>query len=145
MTNPRLPHEGEQRVVPIDQLRGGKFNPRKDFKEAELLELADSIRQHGLVQPIIVRADPAGGYATGGTGRIVTEIPGSTLPRAVVFRDSFTSSLAPLISEHFSRVVYLWQNDFDAAVVESEHPDVVLHEIVGRHLHKIYPYPDLIP
>ena len=33
MANPRLPHEGEQRVVPIDQVHGGKFNPRKDFKE----------------------------------------------------------------------------------------------------------------
>ena len=63
IANPRLPQEGEQRVVPIDQLRGGKFNPRKEFKEAELLELAASIQQHGLVQPIIVRADViAGGY-----------------------------------------------------------------------------------
>jgi ParB family transcriptional regulator, chromosome partitioning protein len=62
LAQPRLPHEGEQRVVPIDQVRGGKFNPRKDFKEAELLELGASIQLHGLVQPIIVRADPAGGY-----------------------------------------------------------------------------------
>jgi ParB family transcriptional regulator, chromosome partitioning protein len=62
LANPRLPQEGEQRVVPIDQVRGGKFNPRKDFKETELLELAGSIQQHGLVQPIVVRADPAGGY-----------------------------------------------------------------------------------
>ena len=62
MANPRLPQEGEQRVVAVDQLRGGKFNPRKDFKEAELQELAMSIQQHGLVQPIIVRADPAGGF-----------------------------------------------------------------------------------
>ena len=62
ISSPRLPHEGEQRVVPIEHLRGGQFNPRKDFKEAELLELAESIRQHGLVQPIIVRADPAGAY-----------------------------------------------------------------------------------
>ena len=61
IANPRLPQEGEQRVVSIDQLRGGRFNPRKDFKEAELLELAASIQQHGLVQPIIVRADPIGG------------------------------------------------------------------------------------
>lgn len=57
----RLPAEGEQRMVPIDQVRGGKFNPRKDFKEEELNELADSIRTKGLVQPIIVRPDPAGG------------------------------------------------------------------------------------
>jgi len=53
----RLPQEGEQRVVPTDLLRGGKFNPRKDFREEELAELAESIRVKGLVQPIIVRAD----------------------------------------------------------------------------------------
>lgn len=63
MAQPRLAPEGEQRVVPIDQVHGGKFNPRKDFKEAELDELAASIRLHGLVQPIVVRLDPAaGGY-----------------------------------------------------------------------------------
>jgi ParB family transcriptional regulator, chromosome partitioning protein len=57
----RLPPEGEQRLVPIDQVRGGKLNPRKEFREEELAELAESIRQKGLVQPIIVRADPAAG------------------------------------------------------------------------------------
>jgi ParB family chromosome partitioning protein len=57
----RLPPEGEQRVVPIDQVRGGKLNPRKEFREHELVELAESIRQKGLVQPIVVRADRAAG------------------------------------------------------------------------------------
>ena len=54
----RLPAEGEQRLVAIDLLRGGRFNPRKDFREEELSELTDSIRSKGLVQPIIVRRDP---------------------------------------------------------------------------------------
>ena len=60
----RLPPEGEQRLIPIDLLRGGKFNPRKDFREEELAELAESIRAKGLVQPIIARPDPeaAGSY-----------------------------------------------------------------------------------
>ena len=59
----QLPAEGEQRVVPIDQLRGGSMNPRKDFREDELQELANSIRQKGLVQPILVRPDAStGGY-----------------------------------------------------------------------------------
>lgn len=89
--------------------------------------------------------EPAGGYATGGDGRIVTEIPGSSLPRAVVFRDSFFSALAPLLSEHFSRVVYYWQNDFDAAAVAQEQPDIVIQEIVGRHLHAFVPSPELVP
>lgn len=54
----RLPPEGEQRMIPIDQLRGGRFNPRKDFREDELAELAHSIQQKGLVQPIVARPDP---------------------------------------------------------------------------------------
>ena len=55
VTQPRIPPEGEQRMVPIEQIRGGKLNPRKTFKEDELNELADSIREKGLVQPILVR------------------------------------------------------------------------------------------
>jgi ParB family transcriptional regulator, chromosome partitioning protein len=60
---PRLPAQGEQRIIAIDQLRACVSNPRKDFRESELAELADSIRQRGLVQPIIARTDPErGGY-----------------------------------------------------------------------------------
>lgn len=63
LAEPKLPSEGEQRVVPIDQIRGGKLNPRREFKEEDLAELAESIRQKGLVQPIVVRPDRlAGGY-----------------------------------------------------------------------------------
>src|SRR5262245_5385377 len=92
-----------------------------------------------------VVVEPRGEYATSGLGRIVTEIPGSNLPRAVVFRDSFTSLLAPYLSEHFSRVVYLWQNNFDADDVLKEHADVVIEEIIGRHLHNVIPSLELIP
>lgn len=58
VTHPRIPPEGEQRMVPIEQIRAGKLNPRKTFKEDELTELADSIREKGLVQPILVRPEP---------------------------------------------------------------------------------------
>jgi ParB family chromosome partitioning protein len=59
----RLPAHGEQRLVSIDQLHPSGFNPRKDFDETELAELADSIRSKGLLQPIIARPDPQrGGY-----------------------------------------------------------------------------------
>jgi ParB family chromosome partitioning protein len=64
VTSPRIPPEGEQRMVPIDMVRAGKMNPRKTFKDEDMLELADSIREKGLVQPILVRPDPlaAGSY-----------------------------------------------------------------------------------
>ena len=55
----RLPPEGEQRMVPIAQIKSSVLNPRKDFRDDELAELAESIRTKGLVQPIIVRPDPA--------------------------------------------------------------------------------------
>ena len=89
--------------------------------------------------------EPSGGQPDDEVGRLVTEIPGSTLPRAVIFRDSFASQLAPFLSEHFSRTVYLWQNDFDTEVVEREHPALVIQEIVGRHLHNFIPSPELVP
>jgi hypothetical protein len=89
--------------------------------------------------------EPPGADAAAEAGRLVTEIPGSSLPRAVIFRDSFASRLAPFLSEHFSRVVYLWQNDFDGDVVLDEHPDVVIEEITSRHLYVFMPSPELIP
>ncbi|MGE3065502.1 MAG: ParB/RepB/Spo0J family partition protein [Hyphomicrobiaceae bacterium] len=52
---PRMPSEGDQRIVGIDEIQRGPLNPRKDFREQDLAELADSIRQRGLVQPILVR------------------------------------------------------------------------------------------
>ncbi len=52
-----LPAHGEQRLVPIAELRPSGLNPRREFAEAELKELADSISAKGLVQPIIVRPD----------------------------------------------------------------------------------------
>jgi ParB family chromosome partitioning protein len=53
----RLPEQGEQRLMPIADLHPSGLNPRKDFADTELAELADSIRAKGLVQPIICRPD----------------------------------------------------------------------------------------
>jgi hypothetical protein len=89
--------------------------------------------------------EPAGWNPREAIGRLVTEIPGSTLPRAIVFRDSFTDGLVPFLSEHFSRVLYVWQNDVDPDVVLSEHADVVIQEIVGRHLYSFVPSPKMVP
>jgi len=89
--------------------------------------------------------EPTGAHETDEEGRLVTEIDDPSLPRAVIFRDSFVSRLVPFLSEHFSRAVYLWQNDFDAAEVLKEHPDVVIQEIVGRHLYNFIPSPELVP
>jgi ParB family transcriptional regulator, chromosome partitioning protein len=45
-----------QRRVPIEWLRPNPRNPRRNFAEAELDELAASMRERGIIQPIVVRA-----------------------------------------------------------------------------------------
>ena len=50
-----------QRRVPIEFLKPNPRNPRRNFLDAELDELAASIRERGIVQPIVVR--PARGSA----------------------------------------------------------------------------------
>jgi ParB family chromosome partitioning protein len=44
-----------QRKVPIEYLKPNPRNPRRAFSESELQELASSIKQHGVIQPIAVR------------------------------------------------------------------------------------------
>ena len=43
------------KTVAVADLTASPFNPRQDFREEELRELADSIREKGVLQPILVR------------------------------------------------------------------------------------------
>ena len=45
----------DQQTVPLSALKASRFNPRRDFSDAQLDELATSIRERGLVQPLVVR------------------------------------------------------------------------------------------
>ena len=44
--------------VPLERVRPCPFQPRKDFTPETLQELADSIREQGIIQPLIVRTKP---------------------------------------------------------------------------------------
>jgi ParB family chromosome partitioning protein len=49
--------EGEQlREIDVDRILPNSHQPRKNFDEEALAELTNSIREHGIVQPIVVRA-----------------------------------------------------------------------------------------
>ncbi|MDE5605139.1 MAG: ParB/RepB/Spo0J family partition protein [Eubacterium sp.] len=49
-------------TLPISEIIPNKEQPRKTFDEAALDELAESIKQHGVLQPLLVRPLPNGGY-----------------------------------------------------------------------------------
>jgi ParB family chromosome partitioning protein len=46
----------------LDKLKPNPSQPRKNFDEEELKELADSIREHGIIEPVIAEEDGEGGY-----------------------------------------------------------------------------------
>jgi ParB family chromosome partitioning protein len=50
------------RELPLSRLQAGRYQPRTRMDETALQELADSIREHGLLQPIVVRPLEGGRY-----------------------------------------------------------------------------------
>ncbi len=53
---------GAMQSIAIDRIRPGKYQPRTRMDEAALAELADSIREQGIVQPILVRPVDGGRF-----------------------------------------------------------------------------------
>ena len=61
--DPVLQEQGEGSVsLPISQVEPGLNQPRKRFDPEALAELADSIREHGIIQPLTVRKLSSGYY-----------------------------------------------------------------------------------
>lgn len=55
------PGESVQRV-PLSEVSPSSLQPRRVIHDEALAELTESIREHGVIQPLIVRARPEGGY-----------------------------------------------------------------------------------
>src|SRR5438876_755663 len=54
---------GERREIPLTEIQESTANPRRVFDPIRLEELAATIRERGVLEPIIVRPNPAGsGY-----------------------------------------------------------------------------------
>ena len=50
------PADGELRQIRLERLQRGKYQPRVEFDDTALNELAESIKAQGVMQPIVVRA-----------------------------------------------------------------------------------------
>lgn len=55
-------NDAPYRVLPIHKVEPNPNQPRRDFHEEELQELADSITEHGIIQPLTVRETETGYY-----------------------------------------------------------------------------------
>jgi len=54
--------ESELREIPVDLISPNPRQPRRDFDETALLALADSLRERGVLQPVLLRPVPGGTY-----------------------------------------------------------------------------------
>ena len=52
--------QARQEMIPVDSISPNPLQPRKRFKEESLEELAESLKEHGVVQPVIVRPSGTG-------------------------------------------------------------------------------------
>jgi ParB family transcriptional regulator, chromosome partitioning protein len=78
--------DSDLRSIAVSEIAPNRFQPRRSFTEPELAELEASIRASGLLQPIVVRARPAGGWElVAGERRLraVTRIGWTQVPAVV--------------------------------------------------------------
>ncbi|MED3497520.1 ParB/RepB/Spo0J family partition protein [Brevibacillus agri] len=66
-----LIEEGEQvKEVSFSEIRPNPYQPRKEFEQSAIDELANSIREHGIIQPLIVRKSIKGYELVAGERRL---------------------------------------------------------------------------
>ncbi len=63
-------------------------------------------------------------------------IPETSLPKLLVFHDSFFTAIEPFLSRHFSSSIYIWA-DLDTKIIEKEKPDIVIWEVAERYINKL--------
>lgn len=85
--------------LPARAIRPNPAQPRQVFKEDALTELADSIRQHGILQPLSVRRSGTGYELIAGERRLrAAQIAGlSEIPCIVMNMDEQESTLAAMV------------------------------------------------
>jgi hypothetical protein len=133
-------------LQPLDYQPVERITPGWDL--AKMMGLSDILREEDrqLTRPRraqvveIDRPDP-----TWNVGRVALEVAEPSLPKLVMFRDSFGSALVPFLAEHFRRSLFLWQHDFDPAIIAAERPDYVVWEITSRRCHSAWFTPNNPP
>lgn len=72
-----------------------------------------------------------------GREMVIKETGDSSLPKALVFRDSYSWSLIPYLGESFQSAVFFWTFDFLPEIIEREKPDIVILECVERYINAL--------
>ncbi len=86
--------------IPLSKIIPNRFQPRTVFNSEKIKELAQTIKMHGIIQPIVVRMDPDGNYeiiAGERRWRAVTSLGWKTVPAIIKFYDDAQTAAVALI------------------------------------------------
>ncbi len=106
--------ESDIREIPVDEIRTNPYQPRKTFNQEALEELAESIKNYGVFQPIIVKPSIKGYDLVAGERRLrASKMAGlSTIPAIVKeFSDEMMREIALLENlqrENLSAIELAW-------------------------------------
>jgi len=91
--------------IPLDKIKANPLQPRKNFNDEELAELADSIREHGIIQPVIVEESEDGAYTiVAGERRIrAARMAGLSEAPAIIRKYSEEKRMAVALIENIQR------------------------------------------
>src|SRR6202521_2490850 len=93
------------REIPVEAIRPNPWQPRTHFDEQELQELAQSIREHGVLQPVLVSQQPDGSFQliTGERRWRAVQLAGMPTVPAMVKEATPLASLEMALVENIQR------------------------------------------
>jgi ParB family chromosome partitioning protein len=121
--------------IAIDQIHESRTNPRQTFEQNKLEELAESIRQHGLIQPITIRPNASGFEIVAGARRFraaqLAEL--FSLPARIVELDDAAAMEWQLVENLQRRDVHPMEeaNGF-RALLNLEEPKYSIEQIAAK-------------
>lgn len=68
---------------------------------------------------------------------VFSEHPDTSLPRAVIYRDSFMNLMIPYFMSHFEKAAYIWTYEHSKEATDVMKPDMVLMEIIEARLDRL--------
>ncbi|MDR2343107.1 MAG: ParB/RepB/Spo0J family partition protein [Spirochaetaceae bacterium] len=101
----RVAGRNSEIMLPLDRISANPAQPRKNFDEEALRELAESIKQHGVIQPILVEEDDDGTYTiiTGERRSRAARMAGLSEIPAIIRKFSDEQRIAVALVENIQR------------------------------------------
>ncbi|MDD5717826.1 MAG: ParB/RepB/Spo0J family partition protein [Sulfuricurvum sp.] len=131
-----LPKRGGVEEIALAKIRPNPYQPRKHFDSESLAELADSIKTHGLLQPVVVKEDLDGYILIAGERRLrASKLAKNKTIKAIVVSVSDEQMRQQALIENIQRDEL---NAIDLAQAYQELIDIheLTHEQLSQTVHK---------